>query len=250
MNAVMNNLLARLASNRNQAIVVVDNRHLGGRIHISTIQLAMENPQVVSREESPKPSQPIEGSILKSTTKTSSKKKKVAFSSPQIAKIEDIDERMKIPMESRLPLTLFSRKFKTPIRMKPFKPRLLSFTDSNDKKSDKKFEINENVNLVRGEWNESRFPGNSKKIVAEKPSRIPKLTHAKKSPARVTKYRKFASPRKAINITKSPRTQRTVLANQENLLKAKGVKLNRRFELMMQNLVKKNENVVKRKTVK
>lgn len=254
MNSVMANLIARLAAIRNQAIVIVDDRPRGGRIQISTIQLAMENPVIVNHEESPQAAsipriQSIEKSILKSSKKTSSKKKKVAFSSNQIVKIDEIDERMKIPMEYRNPLTLFTRKYKTPIRMKAFKPRPLSFTDSNDKKKKtEKFVINDNVNLVRGEWNASRIQGgNSRKIYEEKPSRIPKPAQPKKLPARVTKFRKFSSPKAT---DKSPRTQRTVLINQENLLKAKGVKLNRRFELMMENLVKKSEKVVvKRKTM-
>lgn len=227
MNSAMAALISRLQ--RNEAIVITDNRHLGGSIQISTIQLALENQQEIPQESPVRNSpvlqlkNPIERSILRTSKKLkSSTKKKVLFSkSPQIASIDDIDERMKVPREE-LKWTTYQRKFKTPIRMKPWKPKPLSFTDSNDKRKMRKFEINDNVNVVRGEWNASKIPTTSRIPIMKK---VPVRSPAKKSPKKVAK--------------------------QENLLKSKGVKLNRRFELMMANLVKKKseDGGVKRKTI-
>jgi hypothetical protein len=62
-----------------------------------------------------------------------------------------------------------------------------------------------------------------------------------KSPERITKAKKIASPinrRYNLRSMVKPRSP-GFMVKQENLLKANGVKLNRRFELMMENLVNK-----------
>lgn len=261
MNSAMHDLLSKLTTDPNTAIVLIDDRPRGGKIHISTIQLAIENPQPVPEvTQSPERQQksilkftpsstsspnfkiknPLNESILSSTRKLRSMTKRVHFSSPQVVDIPTIDERMKIPMTAKLTTEQLRYKTYTPIRTRAVKPRNLSFTDSSDKKK----KLKQFRSIIESSKVEKTRGDLKLKAVSRIPKRI--STEAPKSPEKITKAKKIASPiNRRYNLrsmTRSPGFK----PKQENLLKANGVKLNRRFELMMDSLVNNGEKNTRR----